>query len=226
MAALNWLHPRARRIAGRAKRRIVRIVWGWQIISLYVYELTYAQAPTVALPDAEITIKELTESDEVELSAVAEFGFYGQSKEQLVGFLREGQRCHVAVHEGQPVCYQWRAAEEHYDPILKRSIRLGHDEEYLLGGYTTPEFRGMGIAPYLISMSSKYWMQNTSDLKAITFVRTSNRVSVRTIEKLGFIRTGRIGFIECMGIRWNFLIGRGVLPETKKRNFFSAPGWK
>lgn len=216
----------ARRKAGGVKRRLMRILRGWQVINLYVMQLTYAEMPTVHPPGVDVTIRELTEGDERGLEAVAAFGFYGQQKDDLLRFLRAGQRLYVAEHEGRPVCHNWRVADEYYDHVLKRHLRFSRDEEYQLGGYTMPAFRGMGILPHLFKILSEEHMRDGRALKAFGFVRTSNRAMQRSLTKSGWIRIGRIGFIECLGIRWNFLTGPGVLPETKKRNFFSAPGWK
>ena len=220
------LISRVRRKAGSAKRRLVYALRSWQIIDLYVMQVVYAEAPAVAGPDMEIAVKELTEEDEIELAAVADFHFYGHSKDDLVKFLRAGQHCRVAEYDGRPIACSWVATGDYYDDYMKRWFRFADDEEYLLGGYTVPAFRGLGILTYLVEVVSEERVRKCRGLKAITFVRTNNMASLKQAGHMGSVRTGRVGFIECFGIRWNFLIGRGVLPKTVKRNFISLPAWK
>ena len=219
------LISRVRRKAGSAKRRLAYALGSWQITNLYVMQLTYAEMSDLRTPGVEVLVREITEKDNSALDAVARFGFYG-SRDFLEKCLRNGQHCYVAEVQGKPVCYNWRATDKYYDFVLKRCFRLSPHEDYLLGAYTVPEFRGMGILPYLIKTSSEQKMRNSSALKAIGFMRVNNKAMERSLMKLGWIRVGRVGFIECFGIRWNFLIGRGVLPKTVKRNFISLPAWK
>lgn len=218
---MSQLLNKARRQAGIAKRLIVYPLRCWGLVNLCIYEVTWSEAPVTKPPDIEVEIKRLSVTDEAQLKAVADFQFYGGSRDDLVKFLEAGQDCYIAEHQGQPVACYWRAKDEYYDHVLKRSLRFTRDEEYLLGGYTLPAFRDKGIMSYLARVSADERMRDNPNQKTVVFVRASNRASQRTLEKMGHKRTGRVGFVEVLGIRFSFLVGRGVLPATTKRNFVS-----
>lgn len=211
---MSRLFYKARREAGTIKRGIAYAVRGWGLVNLYVYELAWAKAPGVKAPEVEVEIKRLSDTNESQLKAVADFRFYGHSGDALLAFLRAGQDCYVAEHQGQPVACYWRATGEYYDHVLKRCFRFTPEEEYLLGGYTVSAFRGKGIMPYLITVTSDERMRDNFNLRSICFVRASNKVSRRSVERIGFRITGRVGFVEALGIRFSFLVGRGVLQAT------------
>jgi hypothetical protein len=117
------------------------------------------------------------------------------------------------------VCCYWKKTGVYYDHCLKRRLDLDDDEEYLLGAFTRPEFRRMGILSYLNTESSRERIQYRPKLHATIFIRVNNKVSLQAAEKQGFTIVGRIGFAEILGVRFHFLLGRDALPKISKRIF-------
>jgi len=206
-------------IAGLMRRLSERLRRRPQFINLYVLKLDYKDVAKLLPPTMDLEITEVVETDDRETEALAGFGFYGQSKRQILQFLAERQRCYVAKHDNRVVSCYWRATGEYYDYSLKRRLYLADNEEYLLGFFTLAEFRGQGIFPYLLESSSAERTRNCANLQAVIFVRVDNQASLRSSHKLGFKIVGRVGFIEIFGIRLHFLLGREVLPKTTRRIF-------
>jgi ribosomal protein S18 acetylase RimI-like enzyme len=200
------------RIAGRLLR-------GPQLINLYVLKLDYRDIARLESPPADLEIREVTETDESDTQALAEFHFYGHSKADILQYLAEGQRCYIARHKGQAISCYWRITGDYYDYYLKRRFYFADNEEYLLGFFTLAEFRGKGIFPYLLVASSQERVRNCPDLCAVIFVRVNNQASLRSCRKLGFHIVGRVGFVEIFGMRFHFLSGRAALPRTTRRIF-------
>ena len=211
-------------MAGLMNRITSRLLRKPQLINLYVLKLDYKDIAKLPSPSINLEIREITETDDGDTQALAEFRFYGHSKADILQYLAEGQRCYVAKHEGQAISCYWHMTGGYYDYYLKRRFYFADNEEYLLGFFTLAEFRGQGIFPYLLIASSHERAQNCPDLRAVIFVRVNNKASLRSCYKLGFDIIGRVGFVEIFGIRFHFLLGRDALPKTTKRIFFQIFG--
>ena len=192
-----------------------------QFINLYVLELDYETIAKLLPPAIELNLTEVTATGNADTQALAAFHFYGHSQTDIWGYLADGQQCYVAKCKGQVISCYWRKSGFYYDYYLKRRIDLDDNEEYLLGFFTLPEFRGKGIFPYLLEVTSRERVQNCPKLQAIIFIRINNTTSLRSVHKLGFKIVGRIGFVEILGIRFHFLFGRDALPKMTKRFYFS-----
>ncbi len=216
--ALTILHGEG--IAGLINRIASRLLRKPQLINLYVLKLDYKDIAKLPPPSIDLEIGEITEMDDSGLEALAAFHFYGHSKGEILQYLAGGQRCYIAKHKDQVISCYWRITGDYYDYSLKRRFYLAETEEYLLGFFTLAEFRGKGIFPYVLEVSSYERAQNCPDLRAIIFVRTNNQASLRSVHKLGFNVIGRVGFVEIFGIRFHFLLGRDAFPKTTRRNFF------
>lgn len=221
---------RSEGLAGLMHRIIGRLLRKPQFVNLYVAELTseaVARSANLPPPLIGLEIREITEADGNDIEAVARFGFYGNSRANLLQCLADGQQCYVAKYQGQVISCCWRATGTYYDYYLKRRFDLDDDEEYLLGAYVLPEFRGKGILPYLQITTSLERIKNCPQLRGIAFVRVNNTASLRSIHKMGFRIVGRLGFVEVLGIRFQYLFGRDALPRTTRRTFLqisSSPG--
>ncbi len=213
--------------ASRLANRITgRLLSKPLFVHVYVLALNYEDMKSLPPPPIELEIREVTEKDDGEVEALAGFRFYGQSKSEVLQYLEAGQRCWVAKHEDQVICCSWRATGHYRDYYFKRRFDLADNEEYLLGGWTSPAFRGMGIFPHVIAAAWHERSKSHPDWRAITFIRPNNRASLQTAHKMGLSVVGRVGFIEVFGIRFHFLLGRDVLPKTSNRVFFRILGEK
>ncbi|MBE7554329.1 MAG: hypothetical protein HS126_25015 [Anaerolineales bacterium] len=150
--ALTILHGEG--IAGLINRIASRLLRKPQLINLYVLKLDYKDIAKLPPPSIDLEIGEITEMDDSGLEALAAFHFYGHSKGEILQYLAGGQRCYIAKHKDQVISCYWRITGDYYDYSLKRRFYLAETEEYLLGFFTLAEFRGKGIFPYVLEVSS------------------------------------------------------------------------
>lgn len=204
-------------IASRLKRK--PLLASAYVLAMYLKDRAKVPPPTVA-----VHIKELTETDAEEIEEVAGFGFYGRSKADILQYLADGQRCWIAKCSSRTVACYWMQSRGFYDPYLKRRIELANSEEYHLGAFTVPEFRGKGILPYLHSHTSIVRSQADPNLRVLVIIRTNNTASLQVTRKEGYAIVGHIGFIEVLGIRFHYLWGSGAFPKISQRFFFRIFG--
>jgi GNAT superfamily N-acetyltransferase len=174
----------------------------------------------VPMPAVDVEIHQIKATDDNDLEMLVKFGKYGSSKALLLRRFAEGQRCYVAKSEGRIVSGNWVFEKEWKQDDLGRQFKLADNELYYDGAFTLPEFRGKGIMPYLKTQSiSDMKTHSQHKTRALAFILVSNKASLRSTAKVGFERVGRVGWIEILGIRVHYLLGRNVLPETTQRFF-------
>lgn len=210
-----------RRAAGSIVRTARRIVQRPKIFKLFVLQLDYMDMATIPPLSLDLEIAELSEKDDADVEAVAAFHFYGHSKDDVLQLLRSGEQCYVARSAGQVASCNWWATGQYYDRYLARHFRLADSEEYLLGGFVRPDFRGHGILNYLVYRAACERREQCGAERGIAFVRVDNVIALKAAKKLGFSVCGRVGFIEVFGLRFHYLLGRDVLPATRKRNYLA-----
>jgi hypothetical protein len=207
---------------GLSRRIFNRLIHRPVFINLYIFELEYKKMVDVPSPAQDIEVSKLKGSDKDFITTLASFGFYGRSAEEIGRYLAEGQDCYVAIHKNQVISCYWRMAGYYYDHFLRRGLILGDDEEYIYGAFTAKEFRGLNIYPLLLSKSSGARSSENPNMRAFSFIRTNNQSSQHSFTKLGFMKVGRIGFIDILGLRLNYLLGKRALPYTQKRTFINV----
>lgn len=205
--------------AGLVLKITQRILQRPQILRAYVLAREIKRLPEhpQSLDDVEVSM--LTESDENAIDAVAAFDFYGHSRADILTFLSEGQQCWIAKYKGQVVTCLWIRRWGFYDPYIKCHLELGENEEYLMGAFTHKEFRGKNILPVLHYKSLLFRLSTNPNLREYAWVRINNAASLSSCRKGGFVKVGNIGFVEILGLRLNYLIGRDAFCQTKKRIF-------
>lgn len=203
----------ADRIKGLMKRILNRLRDKPQLELAYhiLANLNEIQAPQAKI---DVEIKEVSVTDDKYLDELATIPSPSYSKAQIVKFLSEDRRCYVVLYDDHVVCSYWvlRKGFKYY-----RDLVLADNEEYQLSGYTLPEFRGKGLMPYLVAVTSQWRSRITPNLHAIGNVAINNKSQLRSVKKQGFSRVGFVGFVRMFGFRFHFLIGRKVFPATKKR---------
>jgi GNAT superfamily N-acetyltransferase len=198
--------------------RITRgLKMGVQIRDAYIVSAYYREVKQASLPPIAIEVMELINPTKEEDEALARIGFHTNSRGDVTRYLSEGQRCFVAKHDGQVVSCFWVMRNEFFDYRIKRSIQLSDDEEYFLGGFTLPEFRGKGIIHYLFDETMRYRTIDNPNMRALAFIDVRNTAMLRTIAKAGFMRVGHIGYFGLLGIRFTYIFSGNMLPKTKKR---------
>jgi hypothetical protein len=210
---------RAEGIAGVAARALQHF---WQKPRLkrgYVLELDLDGAAEAPPPMLDVEVSQITQADDDDMQALADFHFYGQTKEDIARYLADGQRCVVARYRGRLISCMWILTGEFYDFALRRYFELGPEQEYWMGAYTLTEFRGEGIVPYLALRYVAARKQEHPDLHAVLFIDANNRSSLNAAHHIGCIRVGRVGFIELFGLRFHYLLGSHACPKISRRFF-------
>ena len=209
-------------VLGLKKRIVSHLIHRPLFINLYIFELEYKNLVDISSPIFDIEVGKVNQSDMDTLATLAKFAFYGHSAEEIARYLAEGQECYVAINKNQVISCYWRIAGYYYDHYLKRGLVLAENEEYVFGAFTEKEFRGLSIFPLLLAKSSSERRSKNFDLRAFSFIRTNNKASQLSFSKLGFEKVGHIGFIDILGIRFNYLLGKRALPKTHKRTFINV----
>jgi ribosomal protein S18 acetylase RimI-like enzyme len=199
------------RINRRLKRKLILFSHAY-VLSVHIKDIP------INLPmDPDLQIREISLSDIGEINAIAKYGFYGRSSDDIKQYLTENQRCFIAQYKGQVASCCWSLRNNFYDYRNYRHFNLANNEIYILGLFTLPEFRGRGIQPLLLSNSLLTQFQDKNDMCAVLFIDIHNKSSVHAVNKIGFTRNGRVGFIDILGIRLHYLFGKNILLKTKPR---------
>jgi GNAT superfamily N-acetyltransferase len=206
-------------LAGMAQRIVSRLKHKPHLKDGYVLVVCLKDMVQAPPPTIDLELKELSGAHEDDIQALAKLGIYRQSKADILQYLADGWRCYLAKYKGQVVGYYWTSSGEFYDYALNRRFQLADDEEFQLGAYVLPEFRGQGILPYLIAETAHARAQRHPGLRAVVFIDVNNKSSLRSTHKIGYTIVGRVGFVELFCIRFHYLWARNVLPKTTRRFF-------
>lgn len=186
----------------------------------YVLALRLDRPFRVPMPKVDVTIERVTPDNRETIRALREIGGWGSEFEDLADRLAQGQMCYIARCEGQIASIELVLEGEFFDEYLERTFQLGENEICFYGGFTPVPFRGKGIHPYLqVECARDIASRDSRKTQVITFTEASNRASLRGLTKAGFVRIGRVGFGELLGIRLHYILGRKVLPATRRRFF-------
>lgn len=183
----------------------------------YVCALNVNNIAKVPLPPIDLEIKEVTDADDEEIGALAKFDFHGHSPTEILQYLADGQQCYIAKHKGQVVSCYWILGRTFWE---YRHFEMAKNEEYQTGVFTLTEFRGKGIFPYLARETWQMQARTHPDLRVLVIIEVNNKTSLRSHRKLGFTVVGRVGFVELLGLRFHYLLGRDAFPKTTPRFFF------
>lgn len=204
-----------RRVAERLRRR--PLCRSYQVLVLPLDRPIRTLSPKVA-----VTIERVSTADQDAIEAMVKIDEWGGTFSGLLNRLIEGDDCYVAKYEGQIASVEWcRCQEENFfDEYLERRFQLGAHEVYFYNGLTPPPFRGKGIHPHLQAECARdIATRYPHKTHILTFVEANNKASLRSLHKAGFRRVGRVGFVELLGIRLHYILGRGILSATRKRFF-------
>lgn len=105
----------------------------------------------------------------------------------------QGHICHIALHQGRLVGYNWTVTE--MDPELEGgiSICLQPGDAYLSYSFVAPAYRGQGIAPTLGAHRLRY-LQEMGYQRVIALMEVKNHAVLAVARKLGYQEIGRATF--------------------------------
>lgn len=203
-----------KRIIGRLRRKPLHPC-GF-ILSLPVDHLVRMPTPAI-----EVEVDEIKASDEDALEALTRVDEWRTPKTHLLNRLQGGHRFYAVKHQGQIIGGVWLQDTEFSSDYLQRKFQLAKDEIYLYNAFVTPAFRGKGIIPYLVAKCAHDVKANSLHVtRLVALIYVTNKASLRVAAKIGARRVGRVGFLEILGIRLHYILGRDALPATRRRFFF------
>jgi GNAT superfamily N-acetyltransferase len=118
--------------------------------------------------------------------------------------LRAGGRCFVARLDSRPVSATWAYEGRAPVPFLAGEIAAGEDTVVLHDTLTTPELRGLGISPAVLTEIMRRF-RPLGHRRIVTTVVPENHSSLRARSKTGFRAVGLAGYLGPAPLRWHFV---------------------
>lgn len=137
--------------------------------------------------------------------------YFGGS--DLEEFRSRNSVCMVAMDGTRIAASTWMTQGEVYVHELHRTVSVPRQEHFSCRTYVDPEYQGRSLMGHMIHA---YAMSVEEDDLLWGLVYEWNMASIRSLEKLGWRRTGRY---------WTrFLLGRAVHRTTLHRELATLPG--
>lgn len=190
----------------------------------YVVRYEHVSPHPVEPPQIELEVKQITASDNAEIDELTDLDVWKTPKRVTLKNLKEGMLCYIAKHKGRIVATNWVVLSSVEEPFFRRQFKLSHNEAYQWRGMVIPSFRGRGILRFLEGHSCDETALKYGRAITYGYVATSNKPMHRNLAKAGWLRVGRVGFIEVFGIRFHYLWGRRAFEETRRRFFIQDMG--
>ena len=168
----------------------------------------------------EVEIHPLGLQDDEYLAVIDALNENGNTCEDLLKRLSDGQRCFLAVDHGRIASWSWWQNGKFEIGSLGRRFQLAPHEAYYYDGFTPPEYRGKRIHAYLLAQAASAIGRSDGRTIGLAFIHTANHDSRHSSAAAGATHVGWVGFIEILGIRFHYLRGRHVLPATTRRLYF------
>jgi hypothetical protein len=190
----------------------------------YVVRYESRSSDPLPAPEIELEIRQITASDNPEIDELTDLDEWKIPKRITLKKLEEGWLCYIAKHKGRIVGINWVVLESFDELYFRRQFNLSPNETYHLRGWCIKPFRGKGVMPFLLRHNCDETALKYGKTIAYGYVVTSNKPMHRSLAKSGWLRVGRVGFIEVFGIRFHYLWGRHAFKETKRRLFIQDLG--
>lgn len=110
--------------------------------------------------------------------------------------VKQGNLCFLAYVGEKIVHYRWIAFGETEMDATPRSahlwkVRISSDSAYMFDAFTVPEYRGLGIGPYVFNEALDY-LNKKQISKLFALIDKDNWPSIRAAEKMGYRLVGEI----------------------------------
>ena len=120
-------------------------------------------------------------------------------RKQIEHRLSRGDVCFVARADGVIVCASWasegRNLSEHWIRYVGYALPIAGDEVYLYDSYTSPDYRGLDIAPCLAAWVLDYYRER-GYRRTTTAIAPDNRANLRSRAKTGYRVCGSLGYLR------------------------------
>ena len=202
----NKARPTATRVG--ALRRAVEIyreeglyaLW-IKFLGEFVYRrLLYLERP-LAEPLTEVAASLSLHIDRLHPNEIdAYLAFHDEDpREQIEHRFSLGEICFVARADGDIVCANWacegKVISEHWIRYVRHALPIAEDEVYLYDSYTSPDYRGLRIAPCLAVWVLDYYRKR-GYRRTTTAIVPENHANLRARAKSGFRVCGSLGYIR------------------------------
>ena len=115
----------------------------------------------------------------------------------------EGDRIATGNDRCKVVSYCWIAFGEEWIGEIEMKVKPGPQEAYLYDAFTLPQYRRRNFFSTLLSNSLEY-LESRGYSRALIFALSSNRPSIKAIEKSGFKCFQSVLFFKLFGRRLHF----------------------
>jgi len=133
---------------------------------------------------------------------------------------RRGHLCLVANAGENVVHLEWVAFDEAYASELERELRIDSGSAYIYDTYTVREYRGLGIAPEVMSEAFSH-LYVKGIRRVYTCVPHDNLPSIRAMEKAGFRWIGTVTFTRILSLRLYQCRGKTEQDYFRLKNMFA-----
>jgi len=203
----------ARRTAEVLRDEGPRSLW-FKILGETVYRRALLMERRLDEPVAEVTLRLPVAMGLLGLSDVAEYAAFrpGADPCEVHRRLEANHACFVARHNDRLVAACWAAIRQARIDYLAREIRLAPDEVYAYEVFTSPAFRGNGIAPALELHVVRHFRQ-AGYRRIVEIVMPENKPAYRFACKIGARPFGLMGYVKFGRWQRDFCrVARGAQP--------------
>ena len=107
------------------------------------------------------------------------------------------------INDDQTLFWIGEIASEPFG-LVRFAVRDGAAE---ITSVISPTFRGRGLASLLFSAGIMRLAASRSDVKVVWGIaKPENNASIRTFERIGFVRSDRVQHLGCDGVRFEMLL--------------------
>jgi len=138
---------------------------------------------------------------------------------EIAARLAAGDRCLVARRQGRIIGSMWGSRTRAVSDWLGRELPLAADEAYQFDAYTSPSWRGLGIAPAL-SLAWLKLLREEGCAAAVRMTLPENVAALRAHAKAGYRIVAVVRSLRLGSWRYDFPVKplststRGMIPAT------------
>jgi ribosomal protein S18 acetylase RimI-like enzyme len=160
----------------------------------YVYRLPFNKLILKNFPADRLKVLPVQDASRKDISSI-------QDKAAIfVARLQMNHFCFLAYLDGEPVGYLWGQSETvHIEGRFGFEIPIQSHQVFYYDSYTLPQCRNMGVGRALIQDSIEYFKNNLNKSELIAIIETSNLLSQKAYERMGFFKESMHFHLNIMG---------------------------
>ena len=115
--------------------------------------------------------------------------------------VKAGNLCFVAYVNGKIAHYRWIAFGPTDIKHVWGKLQIGSNSVYSFDAYTVPEYRGLGLGPFVFK-NTLYYLNKKRVSKLYALIDKNNKSSIRAAQKQGYRLVGEIIFRQILKYRY------------------------